>query len=1068
MNSFLSLGSHLPDEPSVDDDPLVHACMSRNAGLIHRHNANILELYNSEEHFTEYKAQGLSKHQVVEREVNRKDSHSRTPLHAAAFMCDSACCKALLEARASPGAKDKNWVTPLHWACCMGSVNVATLLLQHSSDFFALNSVDRETRQSPLHIAAGHGHDKVCELLIDHLRGSVEGSKLLTQVNLSDRRGRTPLHLSAYNGYVSVIKCLIGKSCQVDKRDKGGRTALHWAAYRGHYNATMELLKSEALVQAIDHADNQGCTALHAGAISGSTMVVEALMKGGASLMARDGRGRSSIHLAVMGGKFECTKLLLQMEPDTSATDNLGQTALHKAVLAEEPDAEMVELLLHYGFDPAHRDAKGRTALHLACKRGNLETIYLLIQAWNQGVNVADNVGNSCIHFAARYGHAPVIEFLFSNDTHINARGQNGMTALHISSLFGFVDCIRFLLDSGVNVNALDSNGRTALHAAAFRGVTESVSLLLEHKIRSKLLDRQGRTALHYAAASNVAPTCELVMAQLPVRIRFHADSFGRTPLHYAAAVADRSACLQALLNAGASVMVFDKNQLTPIHVICMHGHTRSLERLFDSMPLSTVKQCVNSVDASKRTPLHYAAHGGYSGVVEVLLRVEGTMIENRDLYQRTPLALAAASGSCQCMQLLMEAGASCNTKDITGQTPIMTAAIHSSIDCIRVLLETPDPDEDEPEEDKFAPADTTVVDNNKRTVLMHAVASGCIECVSILLETGNMDVNAVDKQGQTALVIALRYSETMEIDNLNEIIEGLVKAGAQLDSRDLHGRTALHVAAIYGCEDAVRGFMEQGCKANELDSYNRTPLHYACYHGHEQCAASFLDEEIEWQNPNENTFGALHCAACRGHSNCLDSLFEEASESLDVNARDEYGRAAVHLAAMGGHQDCVRVLEVADDIDINIKDPKEKTALVYAAERGHHEASACLIEFGADFTEAVYGQSILHLTYAENSPLGGVAVLEAVINRLQSEGASRDSIAQFLDAKSSLGDNILLLACGKHDVETVRCLQDHGARTDVADAQGWSPLHRLIPSDEGRRCLDLLINNLEVADVDV
>lgn len=50
------------------------------------------------------------------------DVEKRTALHAAAFKGDSMIAAILLSHGARVNAKDNNWYTPLHRACCTGSV----------------------------------------------------------------------------------------------------------------------------------------------------------------------------------------------------------------------------------------------------------------------------------------------------------------------------------------------------------------------------------------------------------------------------------------------------------------------------------------------------------------------------------------------------------------------------------------------------------------------------------------------------------------------------------------------------------------------------------------------------------------------------------------------------------------------------------------------------------------------------------------------------------------------------------------------------------------------------------
>ena len=75
----------------------------------------------------------------------------------------------------------------------------------------------------------------------------------------------------------------------------------------------------------------------------------------------------------------------------------------------------------------------------------------------------------------------------------------------------------------------------------------------------------------------------------------------------------------------------------------------------------------------------------------------------------------------------------------------------------------------------------------------------------------------------------------------------------------------------------------------------------------------------------------------------CKDGKSTEAEEALrngaNVNAKDEDGRTALHLAAFNGHADIVEAL-LRHGADVNAKDKDGYTALHWAATLGHAEVA--------------------------------------------------------------------------------------------------------------------------------
>lgn len=118
------------------------------------------------------------------------------------------------------------------------------MLLKHSAD---VNARDKNW-QTPLHVAASNKAVRCAEVLVPQL----------SNVNVSDRAGRSALHHAAFSGHVEVgpfflhihkgkhttthielvfvcqmVKLLLSRGANINAFDKKDRRALHWAAYMG-------------------------------------------------------------------------------------------------------------------------------------------------------------------------------------------------------------------------------------------------------------------------------------------------------------------------------------------------------------------------------------------------------------------------------------------------------------------------------------------------------------------------------------------------------------------------------------------------------------------------------------------------------------------------------------------------------------------------------------------------------------------------------------------------------------------------------------------------------------------
>ena len=172
----------------------------------------------------------------------------------------------------------------------------------------------------------------------------------------------------------------------------------------------------------------------------------------------------------------------------------------------------------------------------------------------------------------------------------------------------------------------------------------------------------------------------------------------------------------------------------------------------------------------------------------------------------------------------------------------------------------------------------------------------------------------------------------------------------------------------------------------------------------------------------------ALVEAAGRGDLVRVRQLLDAGSP---IEQRDSRGRTAVLAATDGAHLAVVQLL-IARGADVNAQDAQRDSAYLLAGARGHTEILRATLAAGADLKSTNrYGGTALipacHYGHVETvrlllgtpidvnhvNNLGWTALLEAVI----------------------LGDG------GPAHAEIVRLLLAHGARPNIADRQGVTPL---------------------------
>lgn len=155
---------------------------------------------------------------------------------------------------------------------------------------------------------------------------------------------------------------------------------------------------------------------------------------------------------AMQAGKVHLARFVLDAL-DRSIIDcraEQGRTPLMVAVGLPDPAmrSRFVRLLLEQGAAVNLRDERGRTALSLACERGHLDAVQLLVQ-YSGDPEAADSAGNSPVMWAAACGHGAVLEFLVRSFRRLGLRldrtNRAGLTALQLAAARGHGTCVQAL-----------------------------------------------------------------------------------------------------------------------------------------------------------------------------------------------------------------------------------------------------------------------------------------------------------------------------------------------------------------------------------------------------------------------------------------------------------------------------------------------------------------------------------------------------------------------------------------------------------------------------------------------
>lgn len=180
-----------------------------------------------------------------------------------------------------------------------------------------------------------------------------------------------------------------------------------------------------------------------------------------------------------------------------------------------------------------------------------------------------------------------------------------------------------------------------------------------------------------------------------------------------------------------------------------------------------------------------------------------------------------------------------------------------------------------------------------------------------------------------------------------SHIVELLLEAGINVDSRDVNGRTSLHLASAQQA-GVVRTLLRANASVKSRDEWGRSPLHYAADNVNIQIVSMLLSAGADVNASSVSSHTVLHYAVENLHTTLVQLLL---AAGADPNSTASWQlRTPLHIAGRVGHLEGVKAL-LAANANPNLRDRFGATPLHQAAEWGTYSIIDALVAGGADIT---------------------------------------------------------------------------------------------------------------------
>jgi ankyrin repeat protein len=435
----------------------------------------------------------------------------------------------------------------------------------------------------------------------------------------------------------------------------------------------------------------------------------------------------------------------------------------------------------------------------------------------------------------------------------------------------------------------------------------------------------------------------------------------------------------------------------------------------------------VNQAQPDGTTPLHWAVYRVDRELVDALLK-KGAKARVVNRYGASPLADAVRVANAPLVDVLLKAGADPNVANEDGQTPLMLAARTGDVEVARVLVE--------------GGAEINKRERFKdQSAVMWAAGEARADMVAFLVSKGadlSVRAKATDWETQITNEPRVQYRPTGGLTPLLYAarsgclgcVKTMLDAGADKDRPNPDGMTPMMMALDNGYPAVARYLLDRGANPHTWDWWGRTPLYVAV------TMRGGLDGRAGARTPESLDF--IKAVLDAGVNVNPQLAFKEPSRGgRDNRFRDDLlttGATPLIRAAQTFDNDVVRLL-LDHGALVDLPNASGVTPFMAAAGIGTRLGGGVL---GPGVPENVIALSLQTMEVLRKAG----ADVNARITDVTSLTAR---IARTNTLTDRQGQTTLFFAAESGRTAIVKYLLEHGAKTDVKDDMGRTPIAMVV-----------------------